>query len=72
MKMSDLQCELEHVHVAAVTDIVFLKFLKRDTFGAMDWVFLLASKKYFVLHSIFSGVGDSLSSGNSLASVTKT
>lgn len=70
--MPSLHCELEHRHVAAVIDIMFLKFLKRGTFRAMDWVFLLSSEEYFALYSICSSTGATLGTGSSLVSMTET
>lgn len=72
VKMAGLHCELEHINAAAVINIMLLRFFKRDTFRAVDWVFLLSSKEYFVLHSICSSIRTTLGTGNSSVSMTKT
>lgn len=71
-KMPVLHCELEHTYVVAVSDIMFLKFLKTDKFRAINGVFLQSSKEYFVRHSICSSMGATLGTGNSFVSMTKT
>lgn len=70
--MPGLHCELEHIHVAVVIDIMFLKFLETHTHLEQWTGFSCCHREYFVLHSIYSSTGATLGPGNSLASTTKT
>lgn len=61
MNMPGFHCELEHIDLAAFICMVFLTFLERGMFKAMNCGFLLSSQGYFIHHSI----GATLATGES-------
>lgn len=54
--MPGFHCELEH-DVAAFIYMVFLTFLEKDTFKAMNWVFSPSFKGYIMHHNIWATLG---------------
>lgn len=66
MHIPGFHCELEHVDVAFIY-VVFLTFLVRGMFKAINWIFLLSSKVYFMHHS----TGAILGTGESWVSAAK-